>query len=68
MARLWKTVLDLLHRGQVFKAANRKDSHGIANHANSEVKEQLQAKFRSSKKLLPRSVMKVNPVDSIKDL
>ena len=61
-AKLRKTVLGLLHRGQVSKAANRIVSHGIANHADPNVQDQLQAKFPTRKKLLPQTVTKVRPI------
>ena len=57
-AELRKNVLGLMHRGQISKAANRIVSHGIANHADPHVQEQLKAKFPPRKKLLPQTVRK----------
>ena len=53
---------------QVSKAANMIVYHGIANHANPNVQEQLQAKFPTGKKLLPQTLTKVSPIDQIKNL
>ena len=63
-----KNVLGLMHRGQISKAANRIVSHGIANHAELHVQEQLRAKFPPRKKLLPRAVTKMSPMDQFKNL
>ena len=60
----WATV----HRGKVSKAANRIVLHGIAIHADPNVKDQLQAKFPPKKKELQQTVKKLSPIDQFKNL
>ena len=65
---LRKKVLSFIHRGQVSKAANRISSHGLANHADPIIQQQLKAKFPSRKKILPMSTLKISPIDDFDDL
>ena len=53
---------------QVSKAANRIVSHGMTNHSDPNVREQLRAKLPPRKRSIPYSTVKVSTIVSFNDL
>jgi hypothetical protein len=64
-AKLRKTVLSLLKRGQISRAVRRICSHGIANMQDPQVQAALQAKYTVRGRELPPSVTKGQCVDNL---
>ena len=64
-AKLRKTVLSLLKRGQVSRAVRRICSHGIASMDDPQVQAALQAKYTARGRDLPASVTRGQCVDRI---
>ena len=64
-AKLRKTVLAMLSRGQVGRAVRRICSNGVASMEDPQVRAALQTKYRQRMKDLPRSVTKGECVQSL---
>ena len=64
-AKLRKTVLAMLSRGQIGRAVRRICSHGVASMSDPAVREVLQSKYKQRVKDLPTSVTKGECVQSL---
>ena len=60
-----RQAVGLIAKGQVSKAVNRINSHGMASMSDPRVKAQVQAKYPARGRDLPNSVTKGIPVSEI---
>ena len=63
-ARLRREVVSLIEAGQVSRAMQRINSHGLADISKPSVLTQLQEKFPARRDVLPSSVPNLSPIDS----
>ena len=63
-----RQAVGLIAKGQVSKAVNRINSHGMASMSDPRVKAQVQAKYPARGRDLPASVTKGNHVENLRGL
>ena len=68
MSRQRKLVIGLIEAGQLGKAMSRVNSHGLGNIRDPTIKAQLTEKFPPRQRILPKSVTRIRPIDSFRDL
>ena len=63
-----RQAVELIAKGQVSKAMNRMNSHGMASMADPRVMAQVKAKYPARGRALPARVTKGKPVENLKGL